>query len=135
MHSAAITLLVWAALWDIDLAGTERAKPRATMGALEVQVAQIVPGAPGFKVAEGETTLHLSWLPNPTNTKGYRVYRGRSIAGSTTLVSQVAHPLATVIYTLGDLAIAWGDPICFRLKAYNDDGSSDFSDGVCAVWP
>jgi len=73
----------------------------------------------------------LAWDPSPDYVTGYIAYRS---ADSITDVSQPAWVrLGNVLsYTWSDLPIGMS---CFRLKAYNDSGTSVYSDQVCVFLP
>lgn len=83
--------------------------------------------------------LTLTWNPNPDEVLGYAVYFGPSAGNATQLVSELSlvpgllDPLApSVQYHLGnDLGLTQGDSVCFRLKAYNTAGYSDYSAAAC----
>jgi hypothetical protein len=87
-------------------------------------------------------TLILSWDPNPQQeaVTGYKVFFDQSAAAD----SEIANipvtangfdPTAPSIqYDVGaDLDLRYGDKACFRVKAYNDLGESDFSQAACAI--
>lgn len=106
-----------------DMNCTER---RGTMGALEVVQA---PKPPEFTISG--TVLFLSWNAHPDQSViGFRVYRGPTKLEATKFVSQT--PETSVRYSARVLELHRGDPICFRLTAYNADGESGFTPGVCA---
>jgi len=83
--------------------------------------------------------LQLSWDPNPDVVLGYIIYYGPDEAAATQeastipLSSGVIDPGApSVIFNAGqDLLLNTGEPVCFRLKAYNSAGSSTFSGAAC----
>ena len=123
-----IELLLLAALWDFDLAGTRRHDP-PTMGALEVAQA---PAAPSIKLSG--TVLFLAWNTHPDPTViGFRVYRGTTPATTTVFVLET--PETSVQWSARELELHGGDDICFKLTAYNADGESDKTPGVCATLP
>ena len=84
-------------------------------------------------------TLHLAWNPNPGAIDGYIIYFGPSADTASTQVSDISltapgfDPLAPAVeYDAdADLGLSAGDTVCFRLKAYNANGTSGFSEGVC----
>ncbi len=91
-------------------------------------------------VEPGDVTLHLAWNPHPDQTvTGYLVYYGPALDTTTMVVSDlsvnsgldVQAPFAQY-KAWGDLRLRAGDDICFRIKAYNSDGESGLSPGVCA---
>ncbi len=88
------------------------------------------------------TTAHLVWLPHPdTNVMGYNVYVDPTLDVATTLVSnlpvdsQALNALTpSVEYNvLVDLRFRLGDYACFRRGAYNADGLSEPTSGVCTA--
>ncbi len=99
---------------------------------------KILPGGdPDGTVTDVE--LLLSWLPNPDEIFGYIVYYGPA-ADATVAVASVLSitdddfdPQApSVAYNAAfDLALNEGDRVCFRLRAYNQVGQSDFSSPAC----
>jgi hypothetical protein len=86
------------------------------------------------------STVYVAWKPTPDQTvTGYQVYYGPTLDSATTLASDVAitssgfDPQApSVSYrTWEDLGLHTGDTVCFRLRAYNPDGVSDPTSGIC----
>lgn len=125
MQGAALSFLIAAALFDVDLAGTPRA---GTMGALEV-IAQ-APAQPALDVAKGPW-IFLAWRAHPDQSvTGYLVFYGATLPTATKLVDDVTNTNARFFWAV--LGVSKGANVCFRLKAYNNDGASDFSPGVCA---
>ncbi len=87
-----------------------------------------------------DVTLHLAWNPHPDQTvTGYLVYYGPALDATTMVVSDLSvnsglnmqAPFAQY-KAWADLRLRAGDDICFRIKAYNSDGESELSSGVCA---
>lgn len=86
-----------------------------------------------------DVLLTLTWNPNPDEVLGYAVYFGPSAEYAVQLASEL--PLASGLlnpesprvqyYLGGDLGLAQGDSVCFRLKAYNEDGYSAYSPAAC----
>ncbi len=91
-------------------------------------------------VEPGDVTLHLAWNPHHEQTvTGYLVYYGPALNATTMVASDLSvnsgfnmqNP--SVEYKAwADLRLRAGDDICFRIKAYNSDGESGLSSGVCA---
>ncbi len=88
--------------------------------------------------------LNLAWLPHPDETvAGYIVYYGPNIDTVTQVASNLSvgspnfNPQAPAVQYNAeiDLRLQPGDTVCFRLKAYNVDGLSDYSPGVCTLIP
>ena len=100
-------------------------------------------GDAGGGAAASARVLSLSWEPNPATdgVAGYIVYRGPSAVNATQQVtnlpvsSGVIDPNApAVTYNAGfDLGLNPGAAVCFRLKAYNAAGQSDFSTAACTT--
>ena len=100
-------------------------------------------GDAGSGAAASARVLSLSWEPNPATdgVAGYIVYRGPSAVNATQQVSNlsvssgVIDPNApAVTYNAGlDLGLSLGAQVCFRLKAYNAAGQSDFSTAACTT--
>ena len=70
--------------------------------------------------------------------QGYLAFYGPTLdAAAMTLIRDVPDSneqvQCTVFKMTSDLLAVAGQQICFRLKAYNADGDSQFTDGVCAV--
>jgi len=93
-------------------------------------------------VAPGESLLQLAWQPNNDGVvAGYRVYYGPT-SDATIQASDVALNSAyfnaqapAVIYNAQrDLGLVAGQNVCFRLRAYNDQGTlSPWSAPVCGT--
>lgn len=74
--------------------------------------------------------LSLSWMPTPGQIDGYIVHTGPSPETATSVLTVTAG--TTVEYDAADdLGLNVGDQACFRIKAYNAEGQSGFSDAVC----
>ena len=95
----------------------------------------------GPKERAPDTELLLSWLPNPDEIFGYIVYYGPA-ADATVAVASVLSvtdddfdPQAPwVRYNARlDLDVDEGSTVCFRLRAYNNVGESDFSGAACGA--
>lgn len=78
----------------------------------------------------GGIMLLLSWQPNPDPVGGYIVYNGPTPATTASVVS-VTSDTAAQFDAVADLGLNPGDTTCFRLRAYNADGQSGYSDAVC----
>ena len=87
-------------------------------------------------------SIHVAWQPHPDPTvTGYVIYYGPSIPAATTVASDrpITSPgfdpqAPSVTYDpVTNLGLRPGDTVCFRLKAYNSDGESDFSQGTCTT--
>lgn len=74
----------------------------------------------------------LSWIPNPGNRDGYRVFFGCTPTTADNPITDVT--INSVTFNAGtNLGLRADDRACFRLKAYIGQGESDFSDAVCAT--
>lgn len=86
--------------------------------------------------------LYLGWKANPDpSTTGYLVLYGPTTDTATTVIADV--PIVTAGFdpqapsvsyrAWGDLGLHPGDTVCFRLRAYNQDGVSDPTLGTCTT--
>lgn len=92
-------------------------------------------------VAPGESLLQLAWQPNNDGVvAGYRVYYGATGDEATNQASDLAlnstnfNPQAPVVFynAQRDLGLVAGQNVCFRLRAYNNQGTlSPWSAPVC----
>ena len=74
--------------------------------------------------------IALSWQPTPGDIVGYIVHTGPSPETATSVITVT--PNTTVQYdAVADLGLDSGEQSCFRIKAYNSDGQSGFSEAVC----
>ncbi len=116
---------------------TVNASPSAATRA-EINEIQIF-GAAGIPAAPA-ALLTLNWDPDPTGaTLGYIVYYGATAETANLEVSNI--PVGSTGFDpqaparqfdpYGDLGLLPGDNVCFRLKAYNDNGLSGWSAPVC----
>lgn len=88
-----------------------------------------------------ERVMTLSWSPNPDEITGYQVFRGPTAEQATQLVtdlplnSGLVDPTAPQIEyrANADLGLTVGEEACFRVKAYNNEAFSDYSQAVCGV--
>lgn len=91
----------------------------------------------------GSVVLTLSWKPNPGSVDGYIVYFGPSanaVTNETTDIKAFAgsfDPATPLIQydSWYDLGLEPGDQACFKLRAYNAGGLSNWSSPVCSVIP
>lgn len=82
----------------------------------------------------------LRWNPNIDYIVGYKIYFGNSPETATTEIAtvrrkQLTDPLDPSIdfNTAIDLKLTSGQRGCFRVKAYNEAGASEYSEAVCGV--
>jgi hypothetical protein len=74
--------------------------------------------------------IALRWQATSGQIDGYIVHTGPSPETATTVLTVT--PDTTVEYdATTDLGLDVGDQSCFRIKAYNVEGQSGFSDAVC----
>lgn len=74
--------------------------------------------------------IALRWQPTPGDIDGYIVHTGPSPETATAVITVTPDTLVEYDATT-DLGLRTGDQSCFRIKAYNADGESGFSDAVC----
>lgn len=89
------------------------------------------------------TKLTVTWNANPGTVDGYIVYFGPSVSAVTSEATNItafagsfdpANP--TIEYdSWYDLSLRLGDSVCFKLRAYNADGLSDWSLPACTTVP
>jgi hypothetical protein len=77
-------------------------------------------------------TIALSWTPPAGDVTGYRVYFGTAPDNAIQRVADVVTP-SIDLNASDDLSLVSGDPMCFRVKAYNGVGESDFSEAACGI--
>jgi hypothetical protein len=76
--------------------------------------------------------IEVSWQANSGKIDGYMVHTGPTPELATNVITVT--PDTTVEYDpVVDLGLNIGDQACFRIKAYNAEGQSDFSDAVCYI--
>jgi len=89
------------------------------------------------------TTIALTWDKNINTILGYEVYfaKSSSATDATYLIDTVAitsegfdASAPSVEYDAwNDLGLNKNDSVCFRIKAYNSTGSSDYSEAQCST--
>lgn len=82
---------------------------------------------------ESPYTLTLSWHPSAGLIDGYMIFQGPTPESATALLSITLETTVHYDATM-DLGLNVGDESCFRIKAYNAEGASDFSDAVCFTY-
>ena len=88
-----------------------------------------------------DTTLEVSWPPNPESISGHLVYYGPTEDTATTVASDLPvtssnfNPQApSVKYNAAlDLGLNSGSNVCFRIRAYNNSGLSEWSKTACGA--
>ncbi len=74
--------------------------------------------------------LALNWLPSPGDIDGYLVHSGPTPETADVLLTET--PSTSIVYDASkDLGLKPGDTACFRIKAFNVYGTSDFSGAAC----
>jgi hypothetical protein len=74
--------------------------------------------------------LRLNWSDNSTNENGFEIERRTA----TTAFTRIA-TVASNINTYTDSGLADGTQYCYRVRAYNSNGSSSYTSEVCATTP
>lgn len=81
--------------------------------------------------------ISLSWYTNPDPVNGYQVFKGMTPdANKMTTVLKMQPQNGnrqTVSWTLEELGVAQGQQVCFRVKAFNSVGTSEFSKAICTT--
>lgn len=89
------------------------------------------------------TKLTVTWNANPGTVDGYIVYFGPSVSAVTNEATNITafagsfDPASPTIQydSWYDLGLQLGDNVCFKLRAYNADGFSDWSLPACTTVP
>jgi hypothetical protein len=76
--------------------------------------------------------LNLTWDAMQGEVLGYHVYYGDTSSTASTFASTTSTNSVTY-QSADDLKLKTGDQVCFRVKAYNSAGESDYSSAVCQV--
>lgn len=136
---------LWALLLVGSLAacnsGSDSSAPASTTGpsAPPAPTQVYTPTSTG---AATDVELQLSWQPNPDAIAGYRVYFGTTAENATTELSNLAigsraldARAPSVTYNAGrDLGLDPGERACFRLRAYDGEGTlSSWSQTTCTT--
>lgn len=80
---------------------------------------------------QSNKSLSLSWNASTGNTLGYYVYYGATASTVVNFASQVPSSAAKFTALASDLNLRDGEQVCFRVRAYNTVGVSQFSEAVC----
>lgn len=83
--------------------------------------------------SESPYTLTLSWRPSTGLIDGYMIFQGPTPESATALLTITLETTIHYDPTL-DLGLNVGEASCFRIKAYNAEGTSDFSDAACFTY-
>jgi len=104
-----------------------------TASASDSQLASINASVhPANEIPANDSPLALAWYSNPGEIVGYIVYFGSSPESATTIASETSGT-SVKYYTETDLGLGPGDSVCFRLKAFNLSGLSEFSGALCML--
>lgn len=76
--------------------------------------------------------LALNWLPSAGEIDGYLVHSGPTPETADVLLMETPST-SLVVDATRDLGLKPGDTTCFRIKAFNAYGASDFSGAACFV--
>jgi hypothetical protein len=142
------------------VAGSIPIRPRRSRRRLAIEICGWLLAAAGILLVDGCGTslvgpltagassslatgnIYVAWQPHPDPTvTGYVIYYGPSVTEATTIASNqpVNSPnfdpqAPSVSYdAAANLGLHTGDTVCFRLRAYNPDGESDFTAGTCTT--
>lgn len=78
----------------------------------------------------GAAQLRLNWSDNSTNENGFEIERRTA----TTTFTRIAS-VAVNVNTYTDSALADATTYCYRVRAFNGNGTSSYSSEVCATTP
>jgi len=81
--------------------------------------------------APNPTWVTLQWTDNSTNESGFRVERRLGQFGAFTQIAQLGKNATSML----DQAIATLTEYCYRVVAYNAQGTSDYSNIACVTTP
>jgi YVTN family beta-propeller protein len=87
------------------------------------------PQAPVLKVTSTSTsTINLSWTESSTNVNGYELYRSTDSVNFTQIAT-----LSNTTNTYTDKNLTPNTKYYYKMKAYNKDGDSKYSNAVSAI--
>ena len=134
--SSRFVLIIFAAIGLTACSGGGTTQPSSSSTGVSVQ-------GPLPAAGPGESLLQLAWQPNNDGVvAGYRVYFGPSGDQATTQATDLALTAAnfnaqapSIVYNAQrDLGLSAGQNVCFRLRAYNQQGTlSAWSAATCAT--
>lgn len=89
-------------------------------------------------VISSPSRVSLSWDSNTEIVDGYMIFIGTSedtqqMTKLQNIEPQVGDRQEVTYNSLSDVGASKGQPLCFRLKAYQGDLISDFSEAACAI--
>jgi len=79
-----------------------------------------------------DVTHHLAWTDNSDDENGFRIERQ---TGRTGTFTQIGETIVGVINFVD--IVPYGTVVCYRVRAFNDDGNSAYTSTVCAgtsIW-
>ncbi len=79
--------------------------------------------------AVNEQRIDLDWLDNADNESGFEVERALGISG----VFEQIDVIGTNVQSYQDTALSAGTEYCYRVRAFNDVGNSDYTLTSCAT--
>jgi hypothetical protein len=91
----------------------------------------------------GDTELTLTWQATSETLEGYLIYYGASPETVTQQISDIKAFSGSFDFAApslqyaswSDLGLQPGNTVCFKIRAYNADGMSDWSQAVCSMIP
>jgi hypothetical protein len=78
----------------------------------------------------GAAQLLLHWSDNSTNENGFEIERRTTTSAFTKIAS-----VGSNVNTYADLGLANATMYCYRVRAFNSNGTSSYSSEVCATTP
>ena len=92
-----------------------------------------VPVAPSSLAASAisSSRIDLTWVDNASNESGFKVERKEGAGGT---YSQIA-AVGSNMMSYSDTELTTGTNYCYRVRAYNGVGDSDYSNEACVVTP
>ncbi|WP_191908826.1 fibronectin type III domain-containing protein [Larkinella humicola] len=93
----------------------------------------VAPVAPArlMATATSAVSVTLSWADLSGNETGFEIERGRSETGTFSKLADVA----ANVTTYEDRGLTPAEPYCYRIRARNAIGASDFSNAACVTTP
>jgi hypothetical protein len=90
-----------------------------------------------------DSELTLTWQAGKETLEGYQIYYGSSPETATREISDIKAFSGSFDFSApsiqyvswSDLGLQPGNTVCFKIRAYNADGMSDWSTAVCGVIP
>lgn len=99
-------------------------------GTCRVLLVALLPVGAVLGCGEAEAgSLNLSWLDTSSGQAGFKIERKTGTTGTYTEIAQQAPGVTTY----ADSAVASGTTYCYRVRAYDNFGVSDYSDEACGA--